>query len=562
MLAGVGGADLDPHTPFYEGGLDSVRLLQVHARLQRAVGAEFPQTVLFSHPTVASLAGHLAGRLSDRPGRQPEERPGGPGPDDADRRIAIIGTAVRFPGAGTVEEYWANALAGRVSVRRFDRSELLAAGLPAGLVDDPEFVPVAGELGDVALFDAELFGISGREAALIDPQQRLFLQVCHEALENAGHTGTDVPTGVYAGSGMHLYSLRSYLLAHLAGTDPGDQLAALQVTMGNQPDFLASRVAHRLGLTGPAVAVQTACSTSLVAVHLACRALLSGEAELALAGAAAVHVPQAAGYRYQEGSILSRHGTCRAFDAGADGTVGGSGVAAVVLKRLDAALADGDPVQAVILGSAINNDGAAKAGYAAPSAEGQAAVIRAALAAAGAEPASIGYLEAHGTGTTLGDAIEVEGLRQVFGGRATPLPVGSAKPAIGHLDSCAGLAGLVRAVQAVAHGTVPPLAGLRSPNPALRLDDGPFELPSRPRPWPIGGPRRAGVRAFGIGGTTAHVVVEPAPAPAEATAVAPPHVLVPLSAHTQAALAELAARTADRLADRPPRPGDLLRTLG
>ena len=555
-LREVGRADIDQHASFYEAGIDSVRLLQIHAKLQRATGTEFPQTAFFSHPTVASLADHLAGV----PGA--DIIVASSGGDAADRRIAIIGMAVRFPDADTVDRYWANAVAGRVSLRRFDRAELLAAGLPAALVDDPEYVPVSGSIGDISGFDAELFGITGREAALTDPQQRLFLQVCHQALEHGGHTGAGATVGVYAGSGMHLYSLRSYLLENLAGTDRGDQSTALQVAIGNQPDFLATRVAHRLGLTGPAVTVQTACSTSLVAVHLACQALLAGETDLALAGAAAVHVPHAAGYRYQEGSILSRRGTCRAFDADADGTVGGNGVAAVLLKRLDAALADGDTVHGVILGSAINNDGAAKAGYTAPSAAGQARVVRAALAAARVEPSSIGYVETHGTGTRLGDPIELDGLREVFGGRTTPLPLGSAKPNIGHLDSCAGLAGLVKAVQALAHATVPPLAGLRTPNPELRLDDGPFELPTVPAPWPIDGPRRAGVSAFGIGGTNAHVVLEQAPAAVDVPGEASP-MMVPLSAHNATALAELAAHTADALvALPPPSARDVLRTLG
>jgi natural product biosynthesis luciferase-like monooxygenase protein/amino acid adenylation domain-containing protein len=503
-------------TPFYEAGIGSLELLRLHTLLRESLGQEFPLTVLFSHPTESALVRHLSAQAGSRA----EPRHGGPG---RDRRIAIIGMAARFPGADTLDEYWHNLLTGTVSTSRFGRRELLAAGLPQSLVDDPAFVPVSGALADIAGFDAELFGMSPGEAALTDPQHRLFLQICHEALEHGGYAGTSRRVGVYAGSGMNLYSLRTYLRSQLADADPGDQLTALQVTIGNEPDFLASRVSYRLGLTGPAVAVRSACSTSLVAVHTAVTALLAGDAELALAGAAALHVPRVAGYRYQEGSILSRSGVCRAFDQDADGTVGGNGVAAVLLKPLAAALADGDTVHAVILGSAVNNDGSTKVGYTSPSVPGQTEVLRDALTTAGVTPESIGYVEAHGTGTPIGDPIEVEALRSVFGGRPAPLLVGSVKPNIGHLDSCAGMAGLLKAVLALRHGTVPPQANLRTPNPAFRLADGPIELPTVAHPWPVPGPRRAGVTALGVGGTNAHVVLEQPPASQEQRAApAPP----------------------------------------
>ena len=541
--------------PFYEAGIGSVQLMRLHTVLQTALGREFPVTTLFSHPTEAALVGHLT-ELLEPPRERPEPRAG------QDRRIAIIGMAARFPGANTLDRYWANLLAATVSTRRYDRAELLAAGLPESLVDDPDYVPVSGALDDdIAGFDAELFGISPGEAERTDPQQRLFLQICHEALEHGGYAGTSGRVGVYAGSGMQLYSLRTYLREQLGAVDPGDQLDALRVAIGNEPDFLATRVAYKLGLTGPAMAVRTACSTSLVAVHLAVQALLSGEAELALAGAAALHVPQAAGYRYQDGSILSRTGECRAFDATADGTVGGNGVAAVLLKPLDRALADGDTVHAVILGSAVNNDGSAKVGYTSPSVSGQVGVIRDAFAAGAVDPATVGYVEAHGTGTALGDPIEVEALREVFGDRADPVLVGSVKPNIGHLDSCAGMAGLIKAALAVRHGVVPPLAGLREPNPALRLGDGPIELPAQAREWPVSGPRRAGVSALGVGGTNAHVVLEQPPAQPESVPAAVS--IVPLSARGATALGELADRMADALESTSDISGaDVLTTLG
>ncbi|MEU4569115.1 MupA/Atu3671 family FMN-dependent luciferase-like monooxygenase [Micromonospora sp. NPDC023956] len=559
VLRGALPAGIEDRTAFHDAGLGSVHLLRLHTLLQQALDARFPQTALFTHGTPAALVAYLVDLLAG-----PADRTAGTAGTRAagDGRIAIVGMALRLPGADTAARYWRNLLAGQVDVRRFDRADLLAAGWPATLVDDEAFVPVSGALEDIESFDAEAFGIAPREATLTDPQQRLFLEVCQEALEDAGYAGTRRRVGVFAGSGMHLYSLRSYLLEQLAGTDPVDHLTALQVTIGNQPDFLATRVAYRLGLTGPALSVQTACSTSLVAVHLAVRSLLAGESDLALAGAAALHVPRVAGYRHAEGSILSRTGVCRAFDADADGTVGGNGVAAVLLKRLDDALADGDTVHAVILGSAVNNDGAAKSGYTAPTADGHAGVIRDALAVAGVPAASIGYLETHGTGTRVGDPIEMAALRTVFADRPAPLPLGAVKANIGHLDTAAGMAGLIKAALAVRHGRIPPVANLRRPNPELRLADGPFDLPTSVQPWPVTGPRRAGVSSLGVGGTNAHVVVEEPPAaPASSTTPGTPTV-VPLTAQTPAALAALAERMADRLATDPPRPEDLLVTLG
>ncbi|GAA2997645.1 non-ribosomal peptide synthetase/type I polyketide synthase [Actinokineospora diospyrosa] len=541
-------------TPFYEAGLGSLELVRLHTLLQDALGREFPLTTLFAHGTEAALTRHLASAAEERSttARRGERR---------DRRIAIIGMAARFPGADTLDDYWRNLLAGEVSTRRSTRDDLIADGLPASLVDDPDFVPVTGALADIAGFDAALFGISPAEATLMDPQQRLFLQICHEALEHGGYARAPGRVGVYAGSGMNLYSLRTYLRERLGDTDAGDQLSALQVAIGNEPDFLPSRVSYRLGLTGPAVSVKSACSTSLVAIHTAVTALLAGDADMALAGAAALHVPRLAGYRYQEGSILSRRGECRAFDADADGTVGGNGVAAVLLKPLEAALADGDTVHAVILGSAINNDGSAKVGYTAPGLVGQVSVIRDALAAADLDPAAVGYVEAHGTGTALGDPIEVEALREVFGSRTEPVLIGSVKANIGHLDSCAGMAGVIKAVLALRHATVPPQPNLRTPSPALRLGDGPIEVPTSARAWPVAGVRRAGVTALGVGGTNAHVILEQAPdttRPAEE----PAPWVVPLSARDETALAELADQLATVVESGTTSPADVLTTLG
>lgn len=543
------GVPMDRDRPLYEQGMSSVQLIRMYARLRRELGIDFPQTALFEHPSVAALADHLAGA-------KPSTVAGGAaGPalrPDLDGRIAIIGMAIRFPGADSVDQFWANLSAGVHSVRRFTSQELAAAGLSGDLV------PAAGVLSDIAGFDTGLFQLSAKEAALTDPAQRLFLECCHEALEQGGYAAPSSGRriGVFAGSGMNLYPRHSYLQNNLAaGSGQDDPVTAMQTSIGTQPDFLATRVAYRLGLTGPALSVQTACSTSLVAVHLASQALRAGEADLALAGAAAIHVPQITGYRHTEGSILSARGECRAFDAEADGTVGGSGVAAVLLKPLAAALADGDTVHAVILGSAINNDGAGKAGFTAPGVAGQVRVLRDALHVAGVSADSIGYVEAHGTGTRLGDPIEVEALRRAFRmdtDRIGFCTLGSVKANVGHLDSCAGMAGLIKAALVLRHGRRPPQINLRQVNPELALDGSPFVLRTELTDWPDSEmPRRAGVSALGVGGTNAHVVLEePPPAPDRAQPVAGP-VLVPVPAQSPAALAELCSRLAGDLEARP-----------
>ncbi|HZN18714.1 MAG TPA: amino acid adenylation domain-containing protein [Micromonosporaceae bacterium] len=555
--AAVAGRPVDPATPFYELGMGSIQIVQLRARLATALGREVPQPALFAHPSVDALADHLAGAL---------EQPSGPAAaPTAEGRVAVIGMAARLPGAATVEELWANLTAGVTSLHRFTTAELAAAGVPGTDLADPDFVPVSGVLDDIAGFDAAFFGISPKEARLLDPQHRLFLEVCHHALEDAGYAGPDrsLRIGLFAGSGMNLYTHHTYLRHNLAAAvGSADPATSLGAALGNLPDFLATRVAYRLGLTGPAVGVQTACSTSLVAVHLAIRALLAGDADIALVGAAAVHVPQVTGYRYADGSILSRSGRCRPFDAEADGTVGGNGVAAVVLKTLDRALADGDTIHAVILGSAVNNDGATKVGFTAPGVAGQVDVVRAALRAAGVPAGSVGYVEAHGTGTALGDPVEYQALAEAYQGGTGFL--GSVKANVGHLDSCAGMAGLLKAVLAVRTGQVPPQPGFDRPHPAIDLAGGPFRITTELVGWPEHAvPRRAGVSALGVGGTNAHVVVEEPP-------VAPPistssgdgvPALLPLSAADPAALRELAAAYRDELAARPGlRPADLVAT--
>ncbi|MFJ9622177.1 type I polyketide synthase [Streptomyces sp. NPDC101181] len=519
-----------------------------------------------------------------------------------DDRIAVIGTALRFPGADSPEAYWRDIRAGVSRVRRFTGAEFAAAGVPASEYEQPGYGGASALLADVDGFDAGFFGMSGREADLTDPQQRLFLECCFHALEDGGYAGgagrsADGPAGsrdgrggdhaggreggrpgrgssgggmrigVYGSSGYRLYSLHSYLATHLADeAGSGDWMTAKQVQVGNYTDFTATRAAFRLGLTGPALTVSTACSSALVSVHLACQALRAGDADLMLVGSAALHLPQVSGHVPVKGSTLSPTGTVRAFDASADGTVGGNGAAAVLLKPLERALADGDTVHAVILGSAVTNDGADKGGFAAPGIAGQRDAVLGALRAADVDAASIGYVEAHGTGTLKGDPIEFAALTEAFRrhtDRTGFCALGSTKPAIGHLDSAAGLAGLIKAVEVLRHGVVPPLVNFSRPNPALPVADSPFVLPVRESPWPLAGVRRAGVHAIGMGGTNAHVILEqaPAPLPAPAAAPLPAPALLPLSAADGETLRACAAALRDRLRDgEAPAPADLLTT--
>lgn len=505
-----------------------------------------------------------------------------------DDRIAVIGTALRFPGADTPGAYWHDIRTGTGRVRRFTRGEFAAAGIPAAEYERPGFGGASALLGDVDGFDAGFFGMSGREAELTDPQQRLFLECCFHALEDGGYAGGEdryaagdggsVRIGVYGSSGYRLYSLHSYLAENLAAeAGSGDWMTAKQVQVGNYPDFTATRAAFRLGLTGPALTVSTACSSALVSVHLACQALRAGDADLMLVGSAALHLPEVTGQVPVKGSTLSPTGTVRAFDADADGTVGGNGAAAVLLKPLARALADGDTVHAVILGSAVTNDGSDKAtndgtgrgGFAAPGVAGQRDAVLGALRAADVDAASIGYVEAHGTGTLKGDPIEFAALTEAFRAhtaRTGFCALGSTKPAIGHLDSAAGLAGLIKAVEVLRHGVVPPLVNFSRPNPALAMEDSPFLLPVRESPWPLAGVRRAGVHSIGMGGTNAHVILEQAPETprtASASDAVPVPALLPLSAADEDALRAYAVLLRDHLAggrghlpDRPDHPAD------
>ena len=472
--------------------------------------------------------------------------------------VAVVGVACRVPGAADPAALWEAVLAGTDAVRRYD-----AAELPERLRSAPDWVPAYGHLDDLAGFDAGLFGVRPEEAALLDPQHRLFLEVAWSALEDAGHAGGREQVGVFADTGTNRY-LHHHLLGNPAvlagdGLEPEDWDDALA---GSGPDALPARVAYRLGLTGPAVAVQSACSSSLVAVALAAQSLLDLRCDVAIAGGAAVPSTRQLGYRHRVGGTSSPDGRCRPFDAAANGQVFGSGAGAVVLKRLDDALAAGDPVHAVLAGWAVTNDGAARAGFAAPGADGQAAVVVEALAAGGLEPADLGLVEAHAAGTPLGDALEVAALVRAFaagGARpAAPVALGSVKGNLGNLDAAAGVVGLIKAVLAVREGVLPPTLLDKGPHPDLDLAGGPFVLQREAAAWT--GPRRAGVSSFGQGGTNAHVVVE-APPPRAAAPAEPGWRLLPLSAASPAALAALAGRLSVHLRRSPVDLADVAHTL-
>lgn len=493
-----------------------------------------------------------------------------PQPDAPMEGVAIIGMAGRFPGAPGIEALWDLLHAGREGIRVLSDEELAADDyqFPA-LREDPRYVRSRGIVDGVEFFDAAFFGMSPREAATMDPQQRLWLECAWEALERSGYPpGRGEPnTGVFAGTFMSTYLLHNLLGTRerteefLLGRGSGDYATMLN----NEKDSLATRTSFRFDLRGPSETIQTACSTSLVAINRACQSLLQYETEMCLAGGVSLTLPQKQGYQFQEGAILSPDGHCRPFDHRAKGTVPAEGVAVVVLKRLEDALRDGDHIHAVIRGSAVNNDGSRKVGFTAPSPEGQAAVISMALALAGVDPGTIGYVEAHGTATPLGDPIEVQGLTRAFRGgtdRTGFCGLGSLKGNLGHLDAAAGAAGLIKAALVLEHELIPPTLHYERANPEIRFEETPFFVVDRPLPWPRGGaPRRAGVSSFGIGGTNAHAVLEEAPDRAP-SGPSRPMQLVTLSARTPEALEVATTRLALHLREHPEQPlSDVAYTL-
>ncbi|GAA1602456.1 beta-ketoacyl synthase N-terminal-like domain-containing protein [Catellatospora bangladeshensis] len=483
-----------------------------------------------------------------------------------DDLIAVVGMACRVPGASDTATLWRNLCDGVDAIRRFTPDELAEAGLPT---DDGTFVPAFGHLDGLEDFDANLFGYIGAEAALLDPQHRIFLELAWWALEDAAldPSRAQAQIGVFAGCGADRY-LRHHLLGNpavgAAGPLPDDWDDALA---GGSCDYLPTRVAYALGLTGPAVAVQTACSSSLVAVCQAAQSLLDYRCDVAIAGGAAVASTVQRGYRHRPGGTWSSDGVCRPYDADATGQVFGNGGGAVVLKRLADAIADGDHVYGVLAGWAVGNDGAARGGFTVPGVAGQAAVVAEALAAAGWDAADVGFVEGHGSGTALGDAIEIEALTRAYRAstsRSGYCVLGSAKGGLGNLDAAAGVIGLIKATLAVRDGVIPPTLHFKQPHPDVDLAATPFTVETAARSWV--GPRRAGVSSFGLGGTNAHVLVQQAPSSAvhdsgvvsttpESWTTAQPTagdrerwLLLPLSAGDSQALPQLAGRLAETLA--------------
>ncbi|NEQ06321.1 MAG: SDR family NAD(P)-dependent oxidoreductase, partial [Moorea sp. SIO4E2] len=496
---------------FFELGGTSILLIQVHSKLQEIFDIKLKIVDLLAHPNVHSLSQFITGNGEAQSSKKRQVKPLKKPQDDND--VAIIGMSGRFPGAKNIEEFWDNLKNGVESISYLSDQQLGESGVGTDLLNNPNYVKVNGLISDIDLFDANFFNYSPREAKTIDPQQRLFLESAWEAIESSGYNPEtyDGSIGVYAGGAMP-----TYLMSHL-----DDQSfivlsnRSFEQMIGNDKDYLATRAAYKLNLTGPAINVQTACSTSLVAVHLACKSLLNGECNMALAGGVSIKIPQEVGYLYQEGMIASPDGHCRAFDARARGTVFGSGVGVVLLKRLQDAIADGDCIHAVIKGSAINNDGSLKLGYTAPSVEGQAAVILEAQAVAGVGAETITYVEAHGTGTELGDPIEIEALTRSFSQHTQKkqfCAVGSLKTNVGHLNTAAGVAGLIKTVLAIKHGLIPPSLNFEQPNPQIDFANSPFYVNTTLSQWKSNGsPRRAGISCFGVGGTNAHVVLQEAP---------------------------------------------------
>ena len=461
--------------------------------------------------------------------------------------IAIVGMALKVPGADGVDDFWRNLSQGIESIQPQSEEDLLAAGEDPGRLAQANYVRAAALLDKYDHFDPDFFGFGPKEAAILDPQHRKFLEVSWEAMEQAGHVPGQFKgrVGVYAGCGMGSY----FYFNICSNPDLVDDVGMFLLRhTGNDKDFLSTRVSHVFDLKGPSLNIQTACSTSLVAVHQARAALMRGECDMALAGGVTIELPQGRGYLYKENEILSPDGHCHAFDHRAQGTVFGSGAGAVALRRLEDALADGDHIWAVIKGSAINNDGAAKAGYLAPSVDGQAEAVRAALSDAGLPPESIGYVECHGTGTYLGDPIEVAALTEAFGGAETPYcGIGSVKTNIGHLDTAAGVVSLIKTSLSLYHKQLVPSLGYEAPNPSIAFEGSPFRVSDRLTDWAAEAPRRAGVNSLGVGGTNAHVVLEEAPARAASEPSDWPYQILTLSAKSAKALDANASVLADWL---------------
>lgn len=547
----LGHDNIDVHHNFFDIGGDSISIKRVQSQIRAILGNNISITDLFQYPTVRSLARHLRdvqagpptiGSVAKRERRQPP--------------VAIIGMSGRFPGANNIRTFWENLISGRETIAHFSGSELeYDVAHPSARAQGMKFVNARGVLENVDLFDADFFDIYPREAELMDPQHRLFLECAWEALESAGYDPDkdDGQVGIYAG-----LSLNSYLLANLvkdrrfAAEFAGQyQVGAYHLMLGNDKDFMPLRVAFKLNLRGPVYTVQSACSTSLVAICQAAQSLLNYQCDMALAGGSSITFPQKRNYLYQDEAMVSGDGHIHVFDARAQGTIFGHGVGVILLKRLDDAIADGDPIAAVIRGFAVNNDGSGKVGFAAPSVDGQAEVIATAQSMAGVHPDTVSYIEAHGTGTPLGDPIEIAALTQAFraGGsqRNGFCAIGSVKPNVGHLEVAAGVTGMIKTILCLQHKDIPSILHFEKPNPKIDFDNSPFYPVTSLIDWNVGeGPRRAGVSAFGVGGTNAHVVLEEAPIQSSEPAARSEQLFL-LSARTAMALDAATANLAEHL---------------
>ena len=492
------------HDNFFDLGGNSLSIIHVSQQLKTEFKKDIPVVMLFRYPTVHTLAGYLAADgVIIETGK--EQRAGKRGQVSGD--IAVIGMAGRFPGAQNTREFWNNLKNSVESIAFFSQNELLETGENSPMLTDPGYVRSGAFMPGREYFDASYFGYTPNEAQLMDPQMRIFHEYTVEALEDAGYDpgSFDGAIGLYAGASSGFYWQGISFLSGRAA-----QLGTFAAVNLVDKDFLCTRVSYNLNLKGPASMVQTACSTSLVAVHHGCQALLNGECDIALAGGVSISAEPNRGYVYREGMIQSPDGHCRAFDANAKGTAFGDGAGIVVLKPLEKAVDDCDHIYAVIKGSAVNNDGSRKVGYTAPSIDGQAEVIRRARQMAGIDPVSITYIEAHGTGTSLGDPVEIEALKLAFN---TPkrgfCALGSVKTNIGHLDAAAGAAGFIKTVLALKYKQIPPSLHFETPNPKIDFENSPFYVNTKLKEWIADGyPLRAGVSSFGIGGTNAHVVLE------------------------------------------------------
>lgn len=545
----------------FDLGGNSLIGMQLVGSIGKEFGRQIPGLALFEAPSITAMADYLLGLDGPSQFTQARENSVDAGDlapavevDVGDSDIAIVGMAGRWPGATTVEQFWDNLRGGVESIRFFTDDELIDAGVPRHELSKPNYVKARPVLDGVGDFDAEFFGFTPFEATLADPQQRLFLEIAWEALENAGYAprSTQQRVGVFAGS-----NISTYLLRNLSqDPDIAESANDYQVVISNDKDSLPLSASYKLNLRGPSISVQTFCSTGLVAAHLACRSILDGDCDMAIAGGVSVRVPDQVGHLFEPGGMESPDGHVRTFDAAARGSIFGDGAAVVVLKRLRDALADGDSVVAVIKGSAVNNDGSMKVGFTAPSISGQAAVITAALGNAGVDPASVGYVEAHGTATELGDPIEMAALTRAFGPGLVSASclIGSVKTNVGHLDRAAGSTGLIKIALALRDRQIPPSLHFTEPNPQIDFDAGPFRVCTELTAWtPRGGaPRRAGINSLGMGGTNAHMVLQeppelPAPMPQDGSG----RQVIVLSARSADALDEATTNLCKHLAGHP-----------